>query len=129
MKCTILILAILMALVLFAESRSPINISGTNGDMLLAELSDNLANNSSLSASDENKTINLSQSAQSVDISGHEGQMLLKDIVNTTNVTNETGAYANLLVMWGSAPKKIPQAPDSSNARTIEILRMNHMGY
>jgi len=57
-----------MALVLFAESRSPINISGTNGDMLLAELSDNLANNSSLSASDENKTINLSQSAQSVDI-------------------------------------------------------------
>ena len=127
MKCTILILAILMALVLFAESRSPINISGTNGDMLLAELSDNLANNSSLSASDENKTINLSQSAQSVDISGHEGQMLLKDIVNTTNVTNKT-AYANLS-MWGSAPKKIPQAPDSSNARTIEILRMNHMGY
>jgi hypothetical protein len=128
MKCTILILAILMALVLFAESRSPINISGTNGDMLLAELSDNLANNSSLSASDENKTINLSQSAQSVDISGHEGQMLLKDIVNTTNVTNETGAYANLS-MWGSATQKIPQAPDSSNARTIEILRMNHMGY
>ena len=127
MKCTILILAILMALVLFAESRSPINISGTNGDMLLAELSDNLANNSSLSASDENKTINLSQSAQSVDISGHEGQMLLKDIVNTTNVTNKT-AYANLS-MWGSAPKKIPPAPDSRNARTIEILRMNHMGY
>jgi hypothetical protein len=128
MKCTILILAILMVLVLFAESRSPINISGTNGDMLLAELSDNLANNSSLSASDENMTINLTQGAQSVDISGHEGQMLLQDIMNTTNVTNETGAYANLS-MWGSAPKKIPQAPDSSNARTIEILRMNHMGY
>jgi hypothetical protein len=127
MKCTILILAILMVLVLFAESRSPINISGTNGDMLLAELSDNLANNSSLSASDENKTINLSQSAQSVDISGHEGQMLLQDIMNTTNVTNKT-AYANLS-MWGSAPKKIPQAPDSRDARTIEILRMNHMGY
>jgi len=128
MKCTILILAILMALVLFAESRSPINISGTNGDMLLAELSDNLANNSSLSASDENMTINLTQGAQSVDISGHEGQMLLQDIMNTTNVTNETGAYANLS-MWGSAPKKIPQAPDSRDARTIEILRMNHMGY
>jgi len=108
MKCTILILAILMVLVLFAESRSPINISGTNGDMLLAELSDNHANNSSLSALDE-------------------GQMLLKDIMNTTNVTNKT-AYANLS-MWGSAPKKIPQAPDSSNARTIEILRMNHIGY
>ena len=116
-----------MVLVLFAESRSLINISGTKGDMLLAELSDNLANNSSLSASDENKTINLTQSAQSMDISGHEGEMLLKDIMNTTNVTNGT-AYANLS-MWGSAPKKIPQAPDSRNARTIEILRMNHMGY
>ena len=127
MKCTILILAILMILVLFAESRSPINIGGTDGDMLLAELSDNLANNSSFSATDENKTINLTQSAQSANISGNEGLMLLKDIMNTTNVTNKT-AYANLS-MWGSAPKKIPQAPDSSNARTIEILRMNHIGY
>ena len=127
MKSTILILAILIALVLFAESRSPINIGGTDGDMLLAELSDNLANNSSFSATDENKTINLSQSAQSANISGNEGLMLLKDIMNTTNVTNKT-AYANLS-MWGSAPKKIPQAPDSSNARTIEILRMNHIGY
>jgi hypothetical protein len=127
MKSTILILAILIALVLFAESRSPINISGTDGDMLLAELSCNLANNSSFSASDENKTINLTQSAQSVDISGNEGLILLKDIMDTTNVTNKT-AYANLS-MWGSAPKKIPPAPDSRNARTIEILRMNHMGY
>ncbi len=127
MKCTILILAILMILVLFAESRSPINIGGTDGDMLLAELSDNLANNSSFSATDENKTINLTQSAQSANISGNEGLMLLKDIMNTTNVTNKT-AYANLS-MWGSAPKKIPPAPDSRNARTIEILRMNHIGY
>lgn len=128
MKRLILILVILMTLILFAESKSPIDISGMKGDMLLRELTNNSTNNSSSSGIDVNETINLSRSAQSVDISGSEGLMLLKEIMNTSNVTDEIEAYANLS-MWGSTPKAAPPPPDSRSSKTNEVIRMNHVGY
>ena len=102
MKRLILILVILMALVLFAESRSPIDISGMKGDMLLRELTctnnstnnsiNNSANNSSTAAMEVNKTINLTRSAQSVDISGSEGSLILKDINEYLKCTDKIKA-------------------------------------
>jgi len=128
MKRLILILVILMALALFAQSRSPIDIGGMKGDMLLRELANNSTNNSSTAAMEVNKTINLSRRAQSVDISGSEGSLILKDLMNTSNATDKIKEHANLF-MWGSGPKAIPLPPDSRSAKTNEIIRMNHLGY
>lgn len=132
MKRLILILAILMALALYAESRSPIDIGGMKGDMLLREIAQNSINNSTDNSStdnmDANKTINLSRRAQSVDISGSEGSLILKDIMNASNATDKIKAYDNLS-MWGSGPKAAPLPPDSRSSKSNEIIRMNHLGY
>jgi hypothetical protein len=89
-KRLILILVMLMALALYAESRSPIDIGGMKGDMLLRELAnnstDNSTNNSSTAAMEVNKTINLSRRAQSADISGSEGSLILKDIIRMNHL-------------------------------------------
>ena len=132
MKRLILILVILMALALFAQSRSPIDIGGMKGDMLLRELAnnstDNTTNNSSTAAMEVNKTIDLSRRAQSADISGSEGSLILKDLMNTSNATDKIKEHANLS-MWGSGPKAIPSPPDSRSSKSNEIIRMNHLGY
>ncbi len=130
MKRMILILVILMALCLFAESRSPIDIGSLKGEMLFRGLDDSGMNNSSNSTSHNssipsgewNETINLSRSA------GGEGQALLDEILNASNKSDEMKTYANLS-QWGSAPKAIPPPPDSRSAKSNEIIRINHLGY
>ena len=132
MKRLILILVILMVLALFAQSRSPIDIGGMKGDMLFRELANNSTNNStnnsSTAAIEVNKTINLSRRAQSADISGGEGSLILKDLMNSSNATDKIKEDANLS-MWGSGPKAIPSPPDSRSSKNNEIIRMNHLGY
>lgn len=149
MKQGIMIIIILITLTIFAESRSTINISGTKGDMLFEGLSNNYnnldifndsnyssnsyyscnsSNNSSCYATEGNKTINISRGTQFRDLSGKEGLVLLHQFANASNVTNLTETYVNL-TEWGSGPKSTPPPPDSRTSRTIEVLRMNHMGY
>jgi hypothetical protein len=126
----ILILAILIALVFFAQSRSTINVGGRDGNTLLGELTNNSANNSSNLAASGNKTINLSHSAASMKIGGNDG-MLLEDLTNKSiNMTDGRNA-SNNLTDWGSEPRPVPLPPkyDYQAAQMNAVIRMNHLGY
>ncbi len=130
MKRAILILAVLIALIFFAQSRSSINVGGKDGNLLLGELTNNSTNNSSNLATADNKTINLSHNAISMKIGGNDG-MLLEDLTNnSTNVTDGRNT-SNNLTDWGSEPRPVPPPPkyDYQAAQMNAVIRMNHLGY
>ncbi|MBN1235189.1 MAG: hypothetical protein JW999_03965 [Methanotrichaceae archaeon] len=112
MKRMISILLILIALVLLAQSKSVINLGGSNGNLLLGGLTNNSTNNSS---------INLAQNGSALFLGGEDGNLLLQNVTNASKNISE----------WGSEPPKAPLPPkyDSRSAQTYAVLRMNHMGY
>lgn len=112
MKRMILTIALLLALIFFAQSKSLINLGGKDGNLLLGDLTNNSTSNSSL---------NLSQNASALHLGGEDGNSLLQDLANESQNLSD----------WGSKPPAAPLPPnyDPKSAQTYAILRMNHMGY
>ncbi|MCX6678685.1 MAG: hypothetical protein NTU95_12200 [Methanothrix sp.] len=111
MKRMTLIIVVLVALVLLAQSKSLINLGGREGNLLLGGLTNNSTSNSS---------INLSQNASALHLGGDDGNSLLQNLTNESKNLSE----------WGSKPPVAPLPPnyDPKSAQTYAILRMNHMG-
>lgn len=131
MKRAILILAVLLALILFAQSKSPINIGGRDGNILLGGLTNNSTNNSSNFATGNNSTIDLSHKTTSMKVGGDDGTILMEGLINdSSNATDGRNSSKNLSD-WGSKPRPapLPGKYDYQAARMNEVIRMNHLGY
>ena len=131
MKRAILILAALLALILFAQSRSLINVGGRDGDLLLGGLTNNSTINQSNLAVSNNTTIDLSHKATSMKVGGDDGAVLLKDLTNgSSNATDGRNNSSNLSE-WGSRPRPapLPGKYDYQSAQMNSVIRMNHLGY
>jgi hypothetical protein len=131
MKRTILILTVLLALIFFAQGKSPINIGGNDGDLLLSSLTNNSTSNSSKFTTANNTTFDLSQKTTSMMVGGDAGSTLLKDLTNdSSNFMNERNISKNLSD-WGSKPRPapLPGKYDYKAARMNAVIRMNHVGY
>jgi hypothetical protein len=131
MKRAILILAALLALILFAESRSLINVGGRDGDLLLGGLTNNSTINSSNLAVLNNTTIDLSHKATSMKIGGDDGAVLLKNLTNGSSDAKDGRNNSSNLSEWGSKPRPapLPGKYDYQSAQMNSVIRMNHLGY
>jgi hypothetical protein len=131
MKRAILILAALSALILFAQSRSLVNVGGMDGDLLLGGLTNNSTINSSNLAVLNNKTINPSHKATSMKIGGDDGAVLLKDLTNGSSNDTIGKNISSNLSEWGSKPRPapLPGKYDYQSAQINSVIRMNHLGY
>ena len=112
MKRMILVMVVLIAIVLFAQSKPLVNLGGRDGSLILG----GLTNNSTI-----NSSFNLSENASALLLGGDDGNLLLQNLTNASKNLSD----------WGSKPPKAPLPPkyDSKSAQTYEVLRMNHMGY
>jgi hypothetical protein len=112
MKRMILILVVLTALLISAQSISVVNLGGRDGSLLLGGLTNN---------STENSMLNISKNASSIHLGGDDGNLLLQDLTNASKNLSD----------WGSKPPVSPLPPkyDSRSVQTYEVLRMNHVGY
>ena len=131
MKRAILILAALLALILFAQCRSLINVGGMDGDLLLGGLTNNSTINTSNFTVSNNTTIDLSHKATSMKVGGDDGAVLLKDLTNgSSNATDGRNNSSNLSE-WGSRPRPapLPGKYDYQSAQMNSVIRMNHVGY
>lgn len=131
MKRAILILAVLLALIFFAQGKSPINIGGSDGNLLLKGLTNNSTSNSSNITTASNTTFDLSQKNTSIMVGGDAGTTLLKDLTNdSSNFMNERNISKNLSD-WGSKPRPapLPGKYDYKAAQMNAVIRMNHLGY
>jgi hypothetical protein len=131
MKRAILILAALLALILFAQCRSLINVGGRDGDLLLGGLTNNSTINPSNFTVSNNTTIDLSHKATSMKVGGDDGAVLLKDLTNgSSNATDGRNNSSNLSE-WGSRPRPapLPGKYDYQSAQMNSVIRMNHVGY
>jgi len=131
MKRAILILAALLALILFAQSRSLINVGGRDGDLLLGGLTNNSTINQSNLEISNNTTIDLSQRATSMKVGGDDGAVLLKDLTNGSSNAMDGRNISKNLSEWGSRPKPapLPGKYDYQSAQMNSVIRMNHLGY
>jgi hypothetical protein len=131
MKRAILILAALLALSLFAQSRSLINVGGRDGDLLLGGLTNNSTINQSNLAPLNNTTIDLSHKATSMKVGGNDGTMLLNDLTNGSSNSTDDRNISKNLSEWGSKPRPtpLPGKYDYQTAQMNSIIRMNHLGY
>lgn len=109
MRRTILIIAVLVALVLLTQSKSSVNLGGKEGNLIFSKLSNNSSANSSL---------NLSSNSSVLSLGGEDGTSLLQEVENASKNLSD----------WGSAPPKAPKAPtyDPKLQNTIDILKANH---
>ena len=131
MKRAILILTVLLALIIFAQSKSLVNVGGRDGSMLLGGLTNNSTINPSNFTVSNNTTIDLSRKATSMKVGGDDGTMLLKDLTNdSSNATDGRNTSVNLSD-WGSRPRSapIPGKYDYQSAQMNSVIRMNHLGY
>ncbi|HNY34801.1 MAG TPA: hypothetical protein PKK68_09120 [Methanothrix soehngenii] len=109
MRRTILIIAVLMALVILSQSKSMVDLGGKEANLIFGKLSNNSTTNSSL---------NLSRNSSVLSLGGDGGDSMLKDLENVSKNLSD----------WGSAPPKAPKQPtyDPKLQNTIDILRANH---
>lgn len=109
MRRTILIIAVLMALVILSQSKSMVDLGGKEANLIFSKLSNNSTTNSSL---------NLSSNSSVLSLSGEDGSSMLQDLENVSKNLSD----------WGSAPPKAPQPPtyDPNLENTIAILKANH---
>jgi len=131
MKRAILIIALLFALILFAQSRPLINVGGRDGSLMLGGLTNNSTINPSNFTVSNNTTLDLSPEGTSIKVGGDDGTTLLKDLTNnSSNLMNLRNNSGNLSE-WGSKPRPapLPGKYDYKNAQTNAIIRMNHLGY
>ena len=131
MKRAILILAVLLALTFFVESKSLINVGGRDGNLLLGGLTNNSTINPSNFAVSNNTTIDLSEKAASMKVGGDDGTMLLKNLTNDSINSTDRRNNASNLSEWGSRPRiaPLPGKYDYQSAQMNSIIRMNHLGY
>jgi hypothetical protein len=131
MKRAILILSVLLALIIFAQSKSLVNVGGRDGSMLLGGLTNNSTINPSNFTVYNNTTIDLSHKATSLKVGGDDGTILLKDLTNNSfNATDGRNNSGNL-TEWGSKPRPapLPGKYDYQSAQMNSVIRMNHLGY
>jgi hypothetical protein len=109
MRRTILIIAVLAALVFLTQSKSLVDLGGKEGNLIFGKLSNNSTSNSSL---------NLSRNSSVLSLGGDDGSSMLQDLENASKNLSD----------WGSAPPKAPGAPnyDPKLEKTISVLRANH---
>jgi hypothetical protein len=110
-----LLLFILLATGILADSLKAVPLSGNDGIALLKGLTNNSENMTA-----NNSTINLSRSTTSVLLSGNNGTTLLKNLsISPANLS------------FGSTPRTPPPPPivDYKAAELYTILRQNHVGY
>jgi len=109
MRRIISIIAVLIALILLAQSKPLVNLGGKEGNLIFGGLTNNSTTNSS---------INLSQNGSVLSLGGEDGNLMLQDLANASKNLSE----------WGSAPPKAPLPPtyDPKLANTIAILKANH---
>ncbi len=119
MRRIVLLLLLLLALAALAQSRTPTQIGGNDGKALLKSLTNNSTNLTWSSGA-----INLTQNGTFVSLEGTDGTQLLDNISSANNTTN--------LSTWGSRPlRKSPPPPkyNYKEAKMIEVIRQNHLGY
>jgi len=111
MNRAILILAVLMALVIFVQCRSMVNLAGEDGNQLFREIAKN---------STENSSLNLSINSSGVELAGDAGSTLMNDVINASKNLSD----------WGNKPPNAPLPPkyDAKTAMAVQVLRVNH-GY
>jgi len=131
MKRAILILALLFALILFAQSRPLINVGGRDGSLMLGGLTNNSTINPSNFTVSNNTTLDLSHEGTSIKVGGDDGTMLLKDLTNNSSNSMDGRNNSGNLSEWGSKPRPapLPGKYDYKSAQTNAIIRMNHLGY
>ena len=131
MRRAILILALLLALIFFAQSKPLINVGGRDGSLMLGGLTNNTTINPSNFTISNNTTIDLLHKATTMKVGGDDGTLLLKGLTNnSSNVTDGRNNSRNLSE-WGSKPRPapLPGKYDYKSAQTNAIIRMNHLGY
>lgn len=118
MRRIVLLLLLLLALAALAQGRTPAQIGGSDGMKLLKGLTNNSTN-----LTWDSGAINLTQNGTSVSLGGSDGTQLLDNITSANNTTN--------LSAWGSTPRKSPPPPKYNyrDAKMIEVIRQNHLGY
>jgi hypothetical protein len=111
MNRMILILVVLIAFALLAQSKSTVNLAGMDGNQLLLGLTNNSTSNSSLNLSENSSTLNLA---------GEDGSLLMNDVANASKNLSD----------WGDKPPEAPLPPNSDprSRQTYQILKANH-GY
>jgi hypothetical protein len=111
MKQTIMIMLVLIALIVLAQSRPLVNLGGRDGNKIFGGLTNNSTNDS---------LINLSENASFLSLGGDDGNSLLQNLTNASKNLSD----------WGSNPPRAPLPPkyDPKMENTIAILRANHMG-
>jgi hypothetical protein len=109
MKRMILVMVVLIALVLLAQSKPLVNLGGRDGSLILG----GLTNNSTI-----NSSFNLSENASGLHLGGDDGNLLLQNLTNASKNLSD----------WGSKPPKAPLPPnyDPKMEKTVAILRANH---
>jgi hypothetical protein len=125
MKRLILILFILIAAALLAESRSSVPLGGADGMSLLKSMANVTSNLTENLTGNNNTTINLSRASSSAELSGTDGEDLLSNLTNGSSNDTKDG-----LSTWGSRPRSPPPAPSAAsmkNARLIQVIRDNHI--
>ncbi len=119
MRRIVLLLLLLLALAALAGCRKPTEIGGNDGKTLLKGLTNNSTN-----LTWDSGAINITQNGTSVSLGGTDGNLLLKNISSANNTTN--------LSTWGSRPPRKSPPPPKYNyrdAKMVEVIRQNHLGY
>jgi hypothetical protein len=131
MKRAILILALLFALIFFAQSRSLINVGGRDGSLMLGGLTNNSTINPSNFTVSNNTSLDLSHEGISIKVGGDDGTTLLKNLTNNSSFAADGRNNSGNLSEWGSKPRPapLPGKYDYKSAQTNAIIRMNHLGY
>jgi hypothetical protein len=126
MKRLILLLFILIAAALLAQSKTSVSLGGTDGMSLLKSM----ANVTSNLTGTNNTTINLSHIPLSAQLSGIDGAELLDNLTNgSPNLASANYTDGNLST-WGSKPRTPPPPPSAAsikNARFTKVIRDNHI--
>ena len=81
----ILIIVVLIALVLLAQSKPLVNLGGREGNLIFGGLTNNSTTNSS---------INLSQNASVLSLGGEEGNSMMQDLANASKNLSDWGSDA-----------------------------------
>jgi len=108
----LLALLVLCAMLMAVESKKAVTLGGSEGSVLLGQISNNSTANSS---------INISKNAAGVSLGGAEGAAQFRNLENASKNLSD----------WGSEPPQAPAAPnyDARAVQTYYVLRLNHAGY
>jgi hypothetical protein len=128
MKQIIFILLMLSTMALLAHSKPVVQLDSDRSTALFKDLTNNSTNTSLNFAKGNEIGTNVSDSAEIIDLSSSEGTTLFDDLADNSSImhNNTTGNLST----WGSKPRVSPPPPnyDPKLAKTVQILRQNHIG-